>query len=445
MSPSPTTTPPCGRPVASRGYATLVAALAAFLLSMVVLRVPFRGYLIEARLAGRLSDGLNASAVEAWLKAAAPGVTIRVRAQPGGGCQVVMQQIAPRADDTRFAIDRVARQFAEQYVVHRHETARQVKLARLQAELRAARDMEDDVRLLVEELRAVQLAQSRITQTQPIAAPETLPPPGTSQATSPTVAAVSPLERLRQRRESLLFELAGLLGNFTEQHPKVVLLRSEIAGIERELAAASESLAEQPIREKQAAHRMRAHHVGLTGKYCDGDVSAAGLDEALANLAAATRARQWAERQLQTELETLSSSGGYPWSLEAARIVTRVGGTPRILTLLAAGLAALVASALMFWLSAALNPPAVIQTTDDLADLLALPLVGTAEVTGRSTVRRWQARPWLARASLHGCELVLAGMFLALGFTMISDGWLAGQVLSDPFGVLSEVSGRLLG
>ena len=74
-------------------------------------------------------------------------------------------------------------------------------------------------------------------------------------------------------------------------------------------------------------------------------------------------------------------------------------------TPLAAGLAALVAAALMYWLSAALNPPAVIQTTDDLAGLLALPLVGTAEVTGRSTVRRWHARPWLARACLHGCEL----------------------------------------
>jgi hypothetical protein len=169
------------------------------------------------------------------------------------------------------------------------------------------------------------------------------------------------------------------------------------------------------------------------------------MNDAMADLVAATRARQWAERQLQTELETLSSSGGYPWSLEAARILARVGGTPRILTLLAAGLAALVASAWMYWLSAALNPPVVIHTSEHLADLLALPLVGTAEVTGRVKVRRWQASPWLARASLHGSEIVLAGMFLALGFTIISDGWLAGQVISDPFGVLSEVSGRLLG
>jgi hypothetical protein len=421
--------------------------LAAFLLSMVVLRVPFRGYLIEARLAGRLSDGLNASAVEAWLKAAAPDVTIRVQAEPGGGCRVVMQQIAPRADDARIAIDRVARQFAEQYVVHRHETARQVKLSRLQAELRAAREMEDNVRLRVDELRSAQLARSQNSQSHPTRAPESLPAPQATPlpTTTPTIAASSPIERLQQRRESLLVELSGLLGNFTEQHPKVVLLRAEIAGIERELAAGEASLADQPTREKQAAHRTRAHHVGLTGTYGDGAASSEGMNDAMADLVAATRARQWAERQLQTELETLSSSGGYPWSLEAARILARVGGTPRILTLLAAGLAALVASAWMYWLSAALNPPVVIHTSEHLADLLALPLVGTAEVTGRVKVRRWQASPWLARASLHGSEIVLAGMFLALGFTIISDGWLAGQVISDPFGVLSEVSGRLLG
>ena len=35
-------------------------------------------------------------------------------------------------------------------------------------------------------------------------------------------------------------------------------------------------------------------------------------------------------------------------------------------------------------------------------------------------------------------------MFLALAFTMLSDRWLAGQVMADPFGVLSEVAGRLL-
>jgi hypothetical protein len=36
-------------------------------------------------------------------------------------------------------------------------------------------------------------------------------------------------------------------------------------------------------------------------------------------------------------------------------------------------------------------------------------------------------------------------MMLALVFTVISDRWLASQVLVDPFGVLSEVAGRLLG
>ena len=53
---------------------------------MVALRVPFRGYLIEGRLSGRLAEGQSASEVEAWLQTAAPGVHARVKEDPSGGC-----------------------------------------------------------------------------------------------------------------------------------------------------------------------------------------------------------------------------------------------------------------------------------------------------------------------------------------------------------------------
>jgi hypothetical protein len=164
----------------------------------------------------------------------------------------------------------------------------------------------------------------------------------------------------------------------------------------------------------------------------------------LANLAAATRARQWAERQLQTEVQTLASAPGYPWAVESARVLARVGGTPRVLTLAGASLIALVAAGVMFFASAALLPRLVIQTADELAQTLALPVVGTLPVAGQPKRPRRFLAPWLVQATVHSAEIMLAAMFLALAFTMLSDRWLAGQILGDPFGVLSEVAGRLL-
>jgi hypothetical protein len=150
-------------------------------------------------------------------------------------------------------------------------------------------------------------------------------------------------------------------------------------------------------------------------------------------------------------VQRLSSSVGLPWSIEPAQIVTRVGGTPRGLTLIGAGLIALVAGGLMFALSRALVPRLVIETMDEIASLLALPLIGqTAITTPHQKSRYWRtitaaSGPWTARLIVRGAEIVLAGMMLALVFTVISDRWLASQVLVDPFGVLSEVAGRLLG
>ena len=441
---SPPLTNPASRPASIRGYATLVVALAAFLASMVVLRVPFRGYLIEARLSGRLGDGLDKSAVESWLKTAAPGVQVRVEAEDSGRCDVVLQQIAPRAGETQIAIDRVARQFAEQYVAERREAARQAKLGRLQAELQTARDTEDAIRTRLDELRQEQFVQT------PAASPaETLPPPAVEPILparpAPLVADDSRLKGLRERIEALRVELAGLLGNFTEAHPRVITLRSQIAGLERELASPEPGVANGPTGERHAWGSTPARTVGLaTNSYASQSDPRGSVPDTLANLAAATRARQWAERQLQSEVETLASAAGFPWSVESARVLARVGGTPRTLTLVAGTLITLLAAAVMYLASGALVPRLLIQTTDELAEVLSVPLVATMQVACSRKPARSRLSPWAVQATVHAAEIVLAAMILALAFTMFSDRWLAGQIIADPFGVLSEVAGRFL-
>jgi hypothetical protein len=442
MSPPLTTLAPPAQSAPTRGYATLVVALAAFLASMVVLRVPFRGYLIEARLSGRLGDGLDQPAVEAWLKTAAPGVQVRVDAEASGRCDVILQQVAPRAGEAQIAIDRVTRQFAEQYVAQRHEATRQVRLARLQAELQTARDTEDALRTRLDELREQQLVQVPSAMSA-----ETLPPPAAEPAPPAPLATNDPrLKGLRERLESLKVELAGLLGNFTEEHPKIITLRSQIAGLERELDSPESGVASGKPVEKHASRYTPARTIGLTASSYESQSAApGGAQDALANLAAATRARQWAERQLQAEVETLAASAGFPWSVESSRVLARVGGTPRTLTLVGAGLITFVAATFMVFASAALIPRLVIQTTDELAGILSLPLAGTMPVAGRRQIYRSSLAPRVVQIAVHAAEILLAAMFLALAFTMLSDRWLAGQILADPFGVLSEVAGRVLG
>jgi hypothetical protein len=452
MSSSSTSSACPPRPHAVRGYATLVVALATFLAAMVVLRVPFRGYLIEGRLSGRLAEGQTASEVQAWLQTAAPGVHARVTEHASGGCDIVLQELTLRATDAQRAMNRVARQFAEQYVVQRQEAARQRTLSRLQAELAAARDTEDLLRGKVDTLRREAELAALAPPTADVApAPEVQHAPATPPASPPASPLASGdraserLAPLRERLETLRAELAKLLGTFTEQHPQVLTLRAQIAGLEQELFGSHDVSARPVANVVQAAQAQSGVYGYLSGP------PYSQFDAAQADLTAATRARQWAERQLQSEVQRLSSNVGLPWSLEPAQIVTRVGGTPRGLTLIGAGLIALVAGGLMFALSQALVPRLVIETMDELAAVLALPLIGQAAITTpHQKSRYWRSitaasGPWTVRLAMRGAEIVLAGMMLALVFTVISDRWLASQVLVDPFGVLSEVAGRLLG
>jgi hypothetical protein len=438
-SSTPAVGTPAGRPGLQRAYATLVVALATFLAAMVVLRVPFRGYLIEGRVSGCLDDSITAADVRQFLKEAASVVHARLDVQPSGRCEVVLQQLAPRAGDSQAMLNRIARQLSEQFVAQKREAGRQARLAQFQAELRVAREAEDAHRLHVDKLRQQQLAEaSRPAEPAPYAPPAEVANPPAAESESRT--------RLISQLELLKNELLRILATKTEEHPEVITLRSQITRMESELGLPGPAAVVPPL-EKHAAlpvHEAETHPVAA---FTNLDELDAQLDSAAADLLAATRARQWAERQLQAEVESLASIVPVPWSVESAQIVARVGGTPRLLTLLGAGLLTLITGVLMYRGSTVLNPRIAIHSVDEIVALLDLPLAGHTRVPAyrRNERRPGRLLPLVVRIVLHGAELFLVVMVTALFFTMLADRSLAQQVLVDPFGVLSEVAGRILG
>lgn len=431
-----------GRPWLQRGYATLAVALAVFLASMVVLRVPFRGYLVEGRVAGCLDESITAADVRQFLKEAAGGIHSRVDTQPSGRCEVVLQQLAPRAGDSQALLNRIARQLTEQFVAQKREAERQSRLAQFQAELRTAREAEDAHRLRVEQLRQQQLAEaSRQPEPQSIYSqpPVEIAAPSRSETSDAR-------SRLVEQLESLKNELLRLLATKTEEHPEVITLRSQIARLESELAPPAAEAALPPL-EKHAVSPSNHDVTYQVATHATADNLDTELDAAAADLLAATRARQWAERQLQAEVESLASIARIPWSVESAQIIARVGGTPRVLTLLGAGLITFIAGLAMYRGSRVLVPPVAIQSVEELTALLDLPLAGHMLVPTNRRTRRPAHRiaPIVVHVALRAAELFLVVMVAALFFTMVSDRSLAPQVIVDPFGVLSEVAGRILG
>src|SRR6476620_11521322 len=60
----------CALPLVRRVYQALVVALAVFLLTLVILHEPFRGYLAEVQITGPATEGLYLDHAVAWLKQA---------------------------------------------------------------------------------------------------------------------------------------------------------------------------------------------------------------------------------------------------------------------------------------------------------------------------------------------------------------------------------------
>src|SRR5262249_30421778 len=72
----------CGLPLVRRAYLALVVGLAVFIVTLVLLREPFHGYLAEIHISGPVTAGLDLDDAARWLKAADSHVAV---AANGGG------------------------------------------------------------------------------------------------------------------------------------------------------------------------------------------------------------------------------------------------------------------------------------------------------------------------------------------------------------------------
>src|SRR5262245_19266759 len=150
----------CGSPVVRRAYTALVAGLAVFIVTLVLLREPFRGYLAEIHITGPAAAGLDLEDAARWLKAADPHVAVVANGSGSSQRRLIrMTYVAPRPTAGEQRLDELADRWLYQYLPERLQAYRHTALADLRTVVTQARLREDAARERLEELRQEQLAQ----------------------------------------------------------------------------------------------------------------------------------------------------------------------------------------------------------------------------------------------------------------------------------------------
>jgi hypothetical protein len=467
----------CALPLVRRAYMASVVGLAVFIATLVVLREPFRGYLAEVRIAGPAIAGLDLPEAIQWLKQADEQVVvIATAAGPRTPrSQIRMTYLAPRPSPALNRLDELAGRWLYQYLPQRLGAFRHEVLADLRTAVNAARAQEDAASAELEALRQRQLALLLGPKTHE-RLPMFVPAPNPIPGPIPGPIVLAPAQAAsdsswRERVDSLRLELARLLASFTEEHPRVIALRSQIDRLERQAGDAlpvlpraddGPELIPAPAADRQAKGGLPVRPAAadhFVAKRSDLPPSAAAepahepdereLAAAVAAMLArqrqASRERQAAEHRLSDRMQELSSQPtAAEWSAEPAHVVTRLGGTPRCATLVLATILAAAAGVVVFRGAAVAVVPARIESASELATVLELPVIGNVAALRRTAVRL-QRRLFTAgrvQALVRGGELIVAAAVLACLLSVCVEPTLARQVLADPFGTLSEVLGR---
>lgn len=433
----------CSRPLARRAYMAVAVGVAAFLVVQIALREPFRGYQTEVRLTGTASAAMDAEALRKWIKDTDPKAAVAISGGTSSRPQMVVRvgRIGARLPATRTNLETVARRVLIEHLPQAEAAHREGVVAHLERELQLARDVEE--RLV---RRARELAERQRELESSVAA-EQAPASESGRAIAPAPVATSSTEAatnespLQTQLATLRLELSRLLANFTDEHPQVVAIRRQIANLEGQMDR------EAPAAKLEPAPAQSASFTSFPAADRAAEVSAfypVAADE----LIAATAARQAAERKLHTTLASFSvHAPAAGWTAEPARLVTRLGGTPRLLPLLLSGLVAVVAGISMFRATRVFTGPAMLATTTDLARALPIPLVGQAPspaTTGRSKPQPW-ITPGRMQLLTRIAEIWLAAIVVACLAATCLDPSLGSQFATDPLGVLSEIVGRIAG
>jgi hypothetical protein len=457
----------CALPLVRRVQAALVVGLAVFLLTLVVLHEPFRGYLAEVHIAGPAIEGLDLDEAVAWLKHADRQAA--VIATPAGEIspksQIRVTYVARLPGPAIHHVDDLADRLLYQYLPDRLQAYRRAALAALRSEATAAREREDSARNRIELLRQRQLTELQREPVSKFAAAGSGQPPAFIVTTAaPADDRAAPREKL----EAMRMELSRLAASFTDAHPQVITLRSQIAGLERQLGIAPGELPPPAARGPElippssetrpssldaplGQARNAGHYVAVAGgpagdtRNSDPASLSAAINGAVSDLARASRDRQLAEHRLNERMHELSNQPtAAQWSEGQARVVTRLGGTPRSSVLAFGMLLAGVAGAIIFRAAGAAITATRIQTPAALASALELPVVGNTSAL-RGAVARLGGRiltPIVVRGILFASEAVVVVAVAACLLAIAVEPSLARQVVADPFGTLSEVMGR---
>jgi hypothetical protein len=456
----------CSQPLVRRVYLALASALAVFLATLAILREPFRGYLGEVHIVGPVSQGLDLDDAARWLKRTEPSAVVLTdrnhrHTLAGGRSQIRMTYLAPRPAAVRLRLDDLSTRWLYQYLPEQLQAFRREALSQTRSVVTAARDREDAARTRVEELRQKQLARYFQQPSFPqLTAAETAP-----QLHSPAALVPADSNELRTQLDKLRMELARLLASFTDEHPQVITLHKQITGLETQLGLPSggslpgsgPELVPAPPGDSQASGQATsATHLVSTNAASSTSESAAqpettdlsaSISAALLELAQAGRQRQVAEQRQTDRMQELSNEPtAADWSAEPAHIVTRLGGTPRLVTLALGGLLACVAGIVMFRASAVAVVPPRIHSASELAAALEIPVIGNASRlrTAADRIRQRLLKPAYVLLVGHLAEGVIALAAVACILSIAVEPTLAGQVVADPFGTLSEVMGRFV-
>jgi hypothetical protein len=487
----------CALPLVRRAYQAVAVGVAIFIVTIVVLREPFRGYLAEVSISGPPTEGLDLDHAVNWLKQTDRNVAV-VASRGGSTSAKARIRATFVADRPTLAIahlDELAERWLYQYLPDRLQAHRHAALAGLRAVSHAAREKEDNARTQLEAARQKQLAQvlrkglemhsgsAVVTRPEPASLPavqhnpdvegaqkpSAAATPTARQIDAPTARALDAATKVTEKIEQLRLELSQLLANFTEEHPQVITIRKQISALESQVRHSTrESLpapldgpslgpqfsgvresnpvsAQRPISANHFVSKIAHTAASESLEPAVDDGGSAEVSAAFELLAKASRERQLAEHQLSDRMQELSSrTSALAWTAGRAVIITRLGGTPRSSTLAFATLLAGMAGVFAFRSASGEPCTPKIASTRELASALELPVVGNLSKlrTVAEKLRRRLLTPTRVRLLSHVAEAVVALAVLACLASIAMEPTLARQVLADPFGTLSEVLGR---
>src|SRR5262245_20274961 len=454
-------------PLVQRLHQALAVGLAVFMLTLVVLREPFQGYLAQVHISGPATAGLDLDHAVQWLKAVEP--RLAAVATPAGEisakAEIRATYVAPHPRQALSHLDELADRWLYQYLPDRLQAYRRGTLSSLRTAVTDFRQREDGLQERLEGLRQRQVAELRGQgsgiRNQNSEAGAQKAEVGDQKAVAIAVVKSgsdsSSENKVRERLESLKVQLSHLLGSHTDEHPEIVTLKSQINSLEKQLGLPETASPNQGIGERQTIVgavpevRQTSGELELQSPRNESESQLAiEITSVMTELAKVSRERQTAEQHLTERMQELSSGPtAAQWSAGPARVVARLGGTPRSLTLALAGMLACVGGIAMFRVTAVESTKPRIESVAELASAIALPVIGDLEKcrevgackTNVKTRRRFltPARLRIVTTLAEGFVAVAASACL---ISVAIDPSLAREVLADPFGTLAEVMGR---